>query len=695
MPYTLDKKIQYVPGIGPSYSKRLEHLGIKTVRDFVYYLPVRYDDLSHIKKISDVKIGEAATVEGGIAEISSIRTWKKRMNITEAILKDGSGSIKITWFNQPYIAQNLTKGKKIRLNGKVIQDDKGTYFSNPVYELAGRVPTNVGRIVPVYGETRGITSRWIRWKMQSMLKTCLSDIGDPVPVAIAKRQKLIGAREALQQIHFPDSFESVKEAQKRIAFEEMLLIQLNAVRARKNWEESKAAVIEFNEKLVKDFVGKLPFRLTDAQRKSAFQILKDIGKPHPMNRLLEGDVGSGKTVVAAIAALEAMMAGYQTAIMAPTEVLARQHFETFGKVLEGFSQKIGLLTNSESRTFWKKNTRKNFLGKIRRGEMKILIGTHALIQKSVEFKNLALVIIDEQHRFGVNQRAHLQKQATKLKDGLKNTIPHLLSMTATPIPRTLALAFYGNLDISLLDEQPLGRKKIITEIITPAARERVYEFIRKEVKAGRQVFFIYPLIEESEKIAGRAAVEEHKNLSEKIFPDIKIGLLHGRMKPKDKEDVMKKFKDKEYDILVSTSVIEVGVDVPNATIMVIEGSERFGLAQLHQFRGRVGRSEHQSYCFLFTDSTASATNKRLKALLESEDGFKLAEHDLEIRGPGQFLGIRQSGIPDTAMRYLSDVKLIQQARIEAQSLFEFDPKLEKFPALKETMKEFDKDIHLE
>jgi ATP-dependent DNA helicase RecG len=390
-----------------------------------------------------------------------------------------------------------------------------------------------------------------------------------------------------------------------------------------------------------------------------------------------------------------MMAGYQAAIMAPTEVLARQHFETFGKVLKGFSQKIGLLTNSESRTFWKKNTKKNFLGKIKRGEIKILIGTHALIQKSVEFKNLALVIIDEQHRFGVQQRAYLQKQAVEIKDGLRNSIPHLLSMTATPIPRTLAIAFFGNLDLSILDELPQGRKKIITEIIAPANRERVYEFIRKEIRSGRQAFFIYPLIEESEKISGRAATAEFENLSKNTFPNLKIGLLHGRMKPKDKEEIMADFKDKKIDILVSTSVIEVGVDVPNSTIMVIEGSERFGLAQLHQFRGRVGRSEHQSYCFLFTDSPSATTNKRLKALLESEDGFALAQKDLEIRGPGQFLGTHQSGFTDSTMKHLSDVKLIQQARIEAQSLFEYDSSLKQFPVLRETLEKMDKNIHLE
>lgn len=681
--------------IEKNYLKYLEKLDVETVRDFLYFFPVRYDDFSKTAKISDLKANEIATIQGKIKSIENIRTWKRRFAVTEAYAEDESGTVRIVWFNQPFIVKNIKEGASYRFSGKLNSDSHGTYLSNPSYETAGRAPTNTGRLVPVYAETRGVTSRWMRWKISQLLKNYLRDIPEIVPNAILKRQKLVGAQEAIRELHFPSSFEKVKEARKKIAFEEMFLIQLNSIRIRQSWEQSKSVTIKFDEKLIKKFVDTLPFKLTDAQRKSSFQILKDLEKKYPMNRLLEGDVGSGKTVVAAIAALETMMAGYQTAILAPTEVLARQHFETFGKALKGFSQKIGLLTNSESRTFWKKNTKKNFLGKIKRGDIRILIGTHALIQKSVEFKNLALVIIDEQHRFGVNQRAYLQKQAGNIKDGLKNTTPHLLSMTATPIPRTLALAFFGNLDISLLDEMPKGRKKIITEIVTPDGREKIYDFINKEIKAGRQAFFIFPLIEESEKIAGKAATEEYKNLSENIFPDLKIGLLHGRMKLKEKEGVMAEFKAKKLDILVSTSVIEVGVDVPNTTIMVIEGSERFGLAQLHQFRGRVGRSEHQSYCFLFTDSSSENTSQRLKVLTDSEDGFKLAEYDLEIRGPGQFLGTQQSGRADSAMQYLGDIKLIQQARIEAQSLFEFDPKLEKFPILKQTLDKMDQEIHLE
>jgi ATP-dependent DNA helicase RecG len=681
--------------IEKKYLKKLEKLGLETVRDFLYFFPNRYDDFSLAKKISDLKVDETATIEGKIKSIQNIRTWKKRMTITEASVEDSSGLMRIVWFNQSFILSNLKEGETYRFSGKLVSDAKGLHLSNPAYESAKRTPTNTGRLVPVYSETYGVTSKWLRWKMSQLLKAYLKEIPEIVPNAILKRQKLLSAQDAVRELHFPTGLEKVNVARKKIAFEEMFLIQLNAIRARRDWEQSKAIEINFDEKLIKKFVASLPFKLTNAQRKSSFQILKDLEKKFPMNRLLEGDVGSGKTVVAAIAALEAMMAGYQTAILAPTEVLARQHFETFGKVLKGFSQKVGLLTNSESRTFWKKNTKQNFLGKIRRGDIKILIGTHALIQKSVEFHKLALVIIDEQHRFGVNQRAYLQKQTASLKDGLSKSVPHLLSMTATPIPRTLALAFFGNLDISLLDEMPKGRKKIITKIITPGKRKEIYDFIRSEIDAGRQAFFIFPLIEESEKIAGRAATEEHKNLAENIFPDLKIGLLHGRMKPKEKEEVMQEFKNKKIAMLVSTSVIEVGVDVPNATIIVIEGAERFGLAQLHQFRGRVGRSDHQSYCFLFTESTSENTSQRLKALVESEDGLKLAEYDLALRGPGQFIGTRQSGRPDSAMQYLGDVKLIQQARLEAQSVFALDPQLEKFPILKNALEEMDRDVHLE
>jgi ATP-dependent DNA helicase RecG len=691
----IDIPLQSISFIEKNYLKKLEQLGINTVRDFLYFFPQRYDDFSKITKIADLRQDETATVEGKIIEIKNIRVWKRRMSITEAHIEDKSGSVRVVWFNQPYIIQNIKKDSPVRMSGKVSWDKRGPFLSSPAYENAKRDPTNTGRLVPIYSETRGVTSKWMRWKISQLLKKYSTEIPEIIPNAILKRQKIIGAEEAVRELHFPSSLGKVKEAQKRMAFEEMFLIQLVSAQARRDWDGSKAVSIKFNEKLVKDFVGSLPFRLTDAQRKSTFQILKDIEKPHPMNRLLEGDVGSGKTVVAAVAALEAMTAGYQTAIMAPTEVLAIQHFETFKKVFKDFSQKVGILTASQCRTVWKKNTKKNFLGKIRRGDIKILIGTHSLIQESVEFKNLTLVVIDEQHRFGVEQRAKLQKAAAGLKDGKKNTVPHLLSMTATPIPRTLALAFFGNLDLSILDELPKGRKKIITKIIAPASRDKVYEFMQSEVKKGRQAFFIFPLIDESEKISGKAATEEHKRLSEKVFPDFKIGLLHGRMKPKEKEKVMQDFKDKKFDILVSTSVIEVGVDVPNSTIMVIEGSERFGLAQLHQFRGRVGRSEHQSYCFLFTESVSENTSQRLKALIESEDGFKLAEKDLEIRGPGQFIGKRQSGVADAAMQHLGDVKLIQQARIEAQSLFEFDPELEKFPVLKQNLDRFNKDVHLE
>lgn len=700
----LQTPLSQISFIEKNYLKKLESLGIENVRDFLRYFPSRYDDFSKTKKISDLKVGETATIEGKIISIKNIRAWRRKFSITEAFAEDESGSVRIVWFNQPFILNNIKEGKTYRFSGKLKSDTHGLHLSNPSYETASRAPTNTGRLVPVYPETRGITSRWLRWKMSQLLKNYLHSIPETVPDAILKRQKLISAQEVTRELHFPSNPENIKLARKKVAFEEMFLIQLNALKARKNWEDSKSIAVSFDEKLIKKFVDSLSFKLTNAQKKSTFQILKDLEKNFPMNRLLEGDVGSGKTVVAAIAALETMMAGYQTAILAPTEVLARQHFETFGLVLKGFSQKIGLFTTSESRTFWKKNTKKNFLGKIRRGDIKILIGTHALIQKSVEFHKLALVIIDEQHRFGVNQRAYLQKETSKLKDGQKHTVPHLLSMTATPIPRTLALAYFGNLDISILDESPKGRKKIITEIVAPDERQKKYDFILQEIKSGRQAFFIFPLVEESDKIEGKSAKTEHENLSKKIFPDFSVGLLHGRMPAKSgsasggkpsKEQVMNDFKNGKYNILVSTSVIEVGVDVPNATIMVIEGAERFGLAQLHQFRGRVGRSDHQSYCFLFTDSDLKTASDRLDALVKSEDGFKLAEYDLSLRGPGQFIGTRQSGRADSTMQYLGNIKLIQQARLEAQSVFALDPKLEKFPVLKTALEEMEKDVHLE
>lgn len=686
--------------IGPVYAKKLQSLGIKTTRDLLFYFPFRYDDFSDITKIADVEIGQIATVQGQVVEARNIRTFKKRMALTEAVIEDDSGAIKAVWFNQPFLKTTFRAGATVNLSGKVSFSKNELVFSNPAYEIVGynnlRNYTHTGRLVPVYHETYGLSSRWLRFHIKPLL-VFAKKLEEFLPLEIIKSHDLPLCHLAIKEIHFPESMEIAEKAKRRFAFEEIFLIQLWNFLQRRKWQKNESLKINFQEKLIKEFVVSLPFRLTDSQRKAAWQILKDLEKPAPMNRLLEGDVGSGKTIVAAIAVLETVSQGMQAAIMAPTEILAEQHYATFLEYLSavgGKNYKVALLTGSKNLLNGKKIGRNTVLSKARAGEIDIVIGTHALIQKKVVFNNLALAVVDEQHRFGVEQRARLLKTAASLEDGVPDKIPHLLSMTATPIPRTLALTIFGDLDISLLTEMPKGRKKIITSIVSPAGRRDTYYFIADEIQKGRQVFVICPLIEDSDILEVKSATTEFEKLR-KIFPQFRIGLLHGRLKPKEKEEIMLKFKNKETDILVSTSVVEVGIDIPNATVMMIEGADRFGLAQIHQFRGRVGRSEHQSYCFLFTDSQAKKTYQRLNALIKCENGFELAEKDLKIRGPGEVYGIRQSGIPDLAMANLSDVKLISETRKAAKEIFEKDSSLKNYPLLKEKLKEFARTIHLE
>jgi ATP-dependent DNA helicase RecG len=681
----LTTPIEEIPRVGPQYQKRLKKLGIKTVRDLLFHFPHRYEDFSNLVPISEAKLGETVSIQGKILEIENTRTWKKRMILTQALVQDNSGAIKVVWFNQPYLINVLKPGDDVCLAGKVTLGKEGIYLSSPAYEkisnqqltINNQQLTHTGRLVPVYPETEGLSSRWLRLIIKPLLFKFKNKIPEFLPEEIKKEKKLLSLERALWQIHFPDSRTLAKAAKRRFSFEDLFLLHLFILRERIKLAKEKSPAIPLNLELIKEFVKSLPFQLTESQKKSAWQILKDLESDQPMNRLLEGDVGSGKTVVAAMAALSVAKAGYQVAFMAPTEILAKQHFKTFNGLLKNFGIKIGLLTGDE---------------KIKGGD--ILIGTHALIQDQIKFKNLALVIVDEQHRFGVEQRAKLCEQ--------KDYIPHLLSMTATPIPRTLALTIYGDLDLSLITELPKGRKKIITKVIPPEKRRAAYDFIRKQVKLGRQVFVICPRIEPSEiKTKNlswaevKAVKDEYQKLSKEVFPDLKIGMLHGRMKTEEKEEIMKKFKQGKTDVLVSTSVVEVGIDIPNATVMMIEGAERFGLAQLHQFRGRVGRSKYQSYCFLFTESPAKKTAQRLKALLDCENGFALSEKDLEIRGPGDFTGQRQWGIPDLAMDSLKDIFLVQETRQTAKEILEEDSELKKYPLLRERLKEFGERIHLE
>jgi len=729
----LDTPIPDIRRIQPLYQKRLLKLGVQTLRHLFYHFPHRYDDFSKITAIADLKLSEVATVQGKIMEIKNIRTWKKKMMLTEAYVQDATGVIKTIWFNQPYLINTLKRDSFVSLSGKV-NIDKTLYLSNPAYEKIAandepQITTNTlrhtGRLVPVYPETAGLSSRYLRYFIQ-IFSPAISQFRDWLPLEIKKSQRLIDLKDALLKIHFPDSPESITRAKRRLAFDELFLIQLYVLRQKIKWQKNNSPKISFDEQLIKDFVTRLPFKLTDAQRRATWEILLDLNKNKPMNRLLEGDVGSGKTVVATIAALQIAKRGWQVALMAPTEILAGQHYKTMQNLLKALGLKITLLTGAKKE--------KEAAAKIAAGEIQITVGTHALIQKTIKFKNLALAIVDEQHRFGVEQRAALQNNVAQIEDGASATIPHLLSMTATPIPRTLALTIYGDLDISLLDELPKGRRKIITRIVTPTGRQAAYEFIRWQARQNRQVFVICPRIEPTQDsaalgqavsedrhsaLAGRqdwrewsrtnglpkrkenawddvkAVKEEYEKLSKKIFPELKIAMLHGKMKSKEKEQIMVDFKKGKADILVSTSVVEVGIDVPNATVMMIEGAERFGLAQLHQFRGRVGRGKHQSYCFLFADSSAKTTNARLRALITCQNGFELAEKDLAIRGPGEFYGSRQWGLPDLSMASLADLPLIKTVRQEAAKLLSKDAELKNYPLLNEKLKDFQTTIHLE
>ncbi|MDO8486436.1 MAG: ATP-dependent DNA helicase RecG [Candidatus Staskawiczbacteria bacterium] len=727
---SLSTPIEDVPKIGLTYQKRLKKFGIKTVQDILFHFPSRYDDFSDIIPVSQArqKIAKNVCIQGEITKIKDTRTFKKWMNLTEAIVQDDNSEIKIIWFNQLYITKNLKEGDFVCLAGKVSLGKEGIYLNNPAYEKINEWSensnlTHTGRIVPVYPETRGVTSRWFRFIIKPLLVRLVNIIPESLPTEIIKKYKFLPTSEALWQLHFPDSFESADAAKARFSFEELFLIQLSVLKQKAKLMQFKAPACKMDASLMKEFTEFLPFKLTDSQKKCSFQILKDLEKSIPMSRLLEGDVGSGKTVVATMASLSVVKNNFQVAFMAPTEILAKQHFKEVSNLLSKFNIKIGLLTGKDSRISENQEisetSRKNLLNDLKNGQIGILIGTHSLIQKGVAFKNLALVIVDEQHRFGVNQRAKLFK-------GLK-LVPHLLSMTATPIPRTLALTVYGDLDLSLITEMPKDRKKIKTLIVEPNDRKTAYDFIEKEAKEGKGIFVICPKISakgetspfqggESERTPAqtlgsfipqnydlrsliqndvKAVKEEYEKLSKEIFPDLRITMLHGKMKAPEKERIMQDFKKGEIDILVSTSVVEVGVDIPRATVMMIEGAERFGLAQLHQFRGRVGRSNMQSYCFLFTTSPDQLNRKRLKAMVDFDNGFKLAQIDLEIRGPGNLYGSQQWGIPDMAMQGLSNIFLVEKTRNAAKEILEKDPQLKNYPLLKDRLKQFEARIHFE
>lgn len=704
----LDITLEQALSLNSSESFALEKAGFLTVRDLLYFFPARYEDFSSPKRIIELGQDEKASITGTVVKIGQKTMFGKRTPLVEAYIEDAPGDrVRAIWFYQPSVAKAIPEGSKVRLSGKVKKTKKGSiYFINPIFEpVAGageiRLFAEDTTITPlsIYPQLRGISPRWIESHIEQLLRLA-SGIPDPIPPEILKTYHLPSLKTALKNIHKPKNSAWATAARKRFAFEEIFLIQLHRIKMRRLLLDEPAFSINVEMDPIEEIEQQLSFPLTSAQKRAAGQILNDLSESHPMARLLEGDVGSGKTLVAIIAALAAVRAGYQVAYMAPTEILARQHFEAFSHYLKPFRIKVGLVTSSEFKVYPSKVSpgaathisKPQLLTWAREGVVPILIGTHALLQEKVGFKKLALVVVDEQHRFGVAQRGRLTQQAK---------MPHLLSMTATPIPRTLALTIYGDLDLSLLDVMPPGRKKPITKIVPPAKRAEAYEFIRDNINAGGQAFVICPMIEikqgkKTQFSDSKAVTEEYKKLKEDIFPEFEIGMLHGKLKPKEKEEIVQKFRRGDIHILVSTSVIEVGIDIPNASVMIIEGAERFGLASLHQFRGRVGRGGQASYCLVFTDSRSPTTKARLDALIKATNGFELAEYDLLLRGPGELSGSSQWGVSDLGMEALKNIKMVEAAREEAGKLLEKDIELTAYPLLKERVEKLQKNtLHFE
>ncbi|MCK5059613.1 MAG: ATP-dependent DNA helicase RecG [Candidatus Pacebacteria bacterium] len=698
----------------------LKKLGLETVEDLLFYFPTRYGNVAQIKNIKTLEKGDTALVYGKISQIKIRKGWKSKIPMAEARLSDESGTIKIVWLHQPYIAKMIQPETFVKIEGKISERKGDLAFVNPEIEKVKKVPIAVGNSLfgksengfayPIYRETRGVTSRWIFHSIQKILKGGVLDtLEDSIPTRILEKYHLPSLRTALIWIHAPKRKEDSLSARKRFAFEEVFYIQLQKQKERKLYAEYSAFKIRKTKKELGEFTARFSFSLTSAQEKAIDKILEDFSKHTPMSRLLEGDVGSGKTAVAATVAYAIVTTSppkqdygnLQVAYMAPTEILAQQHFESFIEYFKHLPIQIGLITGSGCKKFPSKVnsekatdiSRSQLLKWVENGEIPILVGTHALIQKTVEFRNLAFVVIDEQHRFGTKQRKNLRHKQDVV-------LPHLLSMTATPIPRTLALTVYGDLDITLLDEMPSGRKPVITEIVLPTKRNTAYEVIKKELSAGRQAYVICPRIDEPDPtkelaLNVKSVKEEARRLKKEVFPKNEIGILHGKMLKKEKEDVMQEFKNGEIDILVATSVIEVGVNVPDATVIIIEGAERFGLAQLHQLRGRVIRSTHQSYCFVFADTKSESSLERLQSMVKAKNGFELAEFDLAQRGSGDLYGKKQWGLTDLGMEALRNIKMVEAAREEATQLIDSDSALIDYPLLKKNIEEKREKIHFE
>ena len=775
MPLTIATKISEYFRITPIQKLALKKLGIETVEDLLYHFPVRYGDTAIVKSIDSLQAGDTAVIFGKISNLKASKGFKTKVTMADAYVEDETGRIHCVWFNQPYLAKMLKDESLVRIEGKISQrkqkvnsDRAGElYFSNPKVEAVSNIPIGVGdslfgdnseahTLYPIYPESRGISSSWIYHALQKLFKNnILESIEDPIPDYILNKYHLPNIKTSLIWIHTPLNSNDAVSARKRFSFEEIFVIQLGKKQARKNYETYPSYLIETPDESVREFVRRFPFQATGAQVRAIETIIREMKGNQAMSRLLEGDVGSGKTAVAAATAYAVMVnkpsknentvikkqndqisiesnsnlpldrsnakpilkpsqklvrsTNLQIAYMCPTEILATQHFESFIQYFSYMPIQIGLITGSGCRKFpskvnpkgWTDISKNQLLQWVANGEIAVLIGTHALIQKTVNFKNLAYVIIDEQHRFGTAQRAKLVKKSLQNTGNTSSTsAPHLLSMTATPIPRTLALTMYGDLDLTILDEIPAGRKPIITELVLPNNREEIYKKIKIELQAGRQMYVICPRINEPDPdkeaaIIAKSVKEEAIRLKKSVFPEYEIGVLHGKLKPDEKDTVMENFKSGKIKILCATSVVEVGVNVPNATVIIIEGAERFGLAQLHQLRGRVMRSTHQAYCYVFTETNSAKSIERLKALQSAKNGFELAELDLSQRGAGQLSGFQQWGVSDIAMEALQNLKMVEAARTEATEIINEDVYLSKYPILKKRVEEHNINAHFE
>jgi len=671
----LNASVNVLQGIGDVKKEIYQSIGINKVEDLLYYFPRRYVDYSTLKTINRLEFGDELTIIATVQSFLTTPIRRRNQARVEVVVSDGTGFLRLVFFRSLKYIQSFENhfrsGTQLVISGKVSMYLGRKQMNDPAFEYLDQSHLNTNRITPVYPLTAGLTQKDIRTAVNTVIRYHATKIQDYLTPEIKKSAGLVDLPVALHQVHYPDSFELLRAARDRLAFDEVFFLQLGVQQQKQNWQHFTAEVYPIADDQIDRLLEPLPFSLTNAQRKVIGEIRVDLASGHPMNRLIQGDVGSGKTIVAAIASAAVNINGGQTAFMAPTSILAEQHYRSLCSLLCNSAEKPALLTDGEIRLLTGDTSgqeREEINNGCLDGTIKILIGTHALIEDPVRFKNLQLAIIDEQHRFGITQRSALRQ---------KGENPHLLVMSATPIPRSLALTLFGDLDISIIDEMPAGRKPVDTRIVHPFARENAYSIINQEIQSGHQAFIIYPLIEKGEDEDQKAAVEEHAHLQKEVFPKLKLGLLHGKMPVDQKDNVMQDFRNHQYDILVSTTVIEVGVDIPNATVMLIEGANRFGLAQLHQLRGRVGRGGDAAYCLLIPENEDALENERLAVMTETTDGFLLAEKDLEQRGPGDFIGYRQSGYADLRMASLSDIRLIEKARHFAQEILKSDPTLEK------------------